>query len=123
ILTDDYRKVHHFSQSVFWSRRVSGGRGDSFRRVKTSGRRSEELIFPEGQKFECSQCGKCCRSAWKASVDLSRLHQMNAALETTKLAKKHCVTPLRVLEDGRIVTNETSDGTCIFLEEKTSLCG
>ena len=123
ILTDDYRKVHHFSKSVFWSRRVSGGRGDSFRRVKTTPRKSEKLIFPEGQKFECSQCGKCCRSAWKASVDLSRLHQMNVAPEPTKLAKKHCITPLRVLEDGRIVTNETSDGTCVFLEEETSLCG
>ena len=123
ILTDDYRKVHHFPQSVFWSRRVSGGRGDSFRRVKTTPRRSEKLIFPEGQNFECSQCGKCCRSAWKASVDLARLQQMNDALVTTRLSKKHCLTPLRVLEDGRIVTNETNEGTCVFLEEKTSLCG
>lgn len=123
VLIDDYRKVHHFPGSVFWARRVSEVTGSGFQRQRSKPTQIKKLHFPPGQNFDCTNCGKCCRSPWVATVELSKAKQMEFAPETSALARKKCTVPLRVLHDGRLATNVDPEGHCVFLEQNSSLCG
>ena len=121
ILLDDYRKVHQFPDSVFWNRRMLGGTGEAVYRHKSGSGQPRKLLFAADQNFECTNCGKCCRGAWSATVELSRRAQMLASEEVRVHSGKSGFKPLRVLKDGRLATNTNPAGACIFLNEE-SLC-
>jgi len=121
ILMDDYRKVHQFPDSVFWNRRMQGDAGEAVFRHKSRGGKTRKLLFAENQNFECTNCGKCCRGAWSATVELSNRAAILASEEVREYSGKAGFKPLRVLKDGRLATNTNPAGACIFLNEE-SLC-
>lgn len=115
-LAGDYRQAHRFAREPFWARRMSGmGAGGGSSRVRTQGLslRQRALIFPEGQRFECSSCGKCCRSSWSPEVE---------PRAAEKIREHFRELPLRTLDDGRILLPRAQDGACGFLKED-DLCG
>jgi Fe-S-cluster containining protein len=122
ILLNDYRNVHRFPRSKFWARRVGGGPNESPLRVRSQPGAPQKLIFPEGQRFECSQCGKCCRSGWVARVDIDKRSALRKAYADLVGTKEGRYSALRVLDDGRVATNLTDDKHCVFLEDTTSNC-
>ena len=122
VLLDDYRKVHVFPDSLFWSRRVAGPSGDSVLRTKSRVGQPRKLLFAQNQNFECTQCGKCCAGPWEATVELSRKRDLLDSELARSLSGKAGYKPLRLLKDGRLATNVDSAGKCVFNQED-SLCG
>jgi len=70
------------------------------------------LHFLPGQRFDCSSCAKCCRSAWQVAVDEpSRKRMVELPVENG----------LVQASNGAWVTGKR-DGACAFLTER-NLCG
>ena len=113
LLLQDYRQVQRFPRSKFWQRRVSSSPHESPLRVRSQGSQPGRLIFPEGQRFECTGCGKCCRSDWVARIDIGH---------RDLFLEKEGFHSLRVLEDGRLATNVKNDGSCVFLSDSDDSC-
>ena len=113
LLLQDYRQVQRFPHSKFWQRRVSSSPHESPLRVRSQGSRPGRLIFPEGQRFECTGCGKCCRSKWVARVDITK---------RDLFLEKRGFQSLRILSDGRLATNVRPDGSCVFQSESNDSC-
>lgn len=118
-LAQEYRNVHRFTDSKFWYRRTSTSPHESSLRVRSQPGAPRKLLFPAGQLFECTQCGKCCGGSWVARVDL----HLREALETLSPTPKRGFTPLRILDDGRLATNiDEQRGSCVFLNAQTTAC-
>jgi flavin-dependent dehydrogenase/Fe-S-cluster containining protein len=122
VLLDDYRKVHVFPNSVFWSRRVAGPSGDSVLRTKSRVGQPRKLLFAKDQRFECSQCGKCCSGSWEATVEISKKREVLDSEIVRSLSGKAGYKPLRLLKDGRLATNVDATGKCVFFQQDSS-CG
>jgi len=118
-LLQEYRNVHRFPASKFWFRRTSSSPYESQLRVRSQSGASRTLLFPKDQRFECTQCGKCCGSDWVARVDLEK----KPVLEEAFRKQKRGFMALRVLDDGRLATNKDHErGTCVFLEPEGTGC-
>ena len=113
LLLQDYRQVQRFPHSKFWQRRVSSSPHESPLRVRSQGSQPGRLIFPEDQRFECTGCGKCCRSDWVPRVEIGRRELF---------VKKEGYHAVRVLDDGRLATNVTADNSCVFLSRSDDSC-
>lgn len=111
LLSNSYRQVFHFPNSVYWDRRAT--EGEESLRFKARPSAKINLIFPEGQNFECTRCGKCCGSGWMAWVEPEQ------RLALGELTPRDGYLPLRVFDDGRVVTNIDEDGHCVFLEQES----
>lgn len=108
-LAGEYRQVRRYAEEPFWSRRMSGmGAPEGFSRVRNHGAplSSRPLIFPESQRFECTRCGKCCRSDWKPEIE------PKAELG---IRRNYRALPLKTESDGRVFLKEGEQG-CYFLD-------
>ena len=76
---------------------------------------SPELIFAGGQRYDCLQCGKCCRC----------FHIAITALEVEAVARLQWPsgqTPTRdfyVVHGGRSFIRHQANGDCIYLDSRT----
>lgn len=77
------------------------------------------LHFPEDTYFSCTDCGKCCTSAWRIKVDPTKADQIRQTQVYQRL-KKEGYQPLKVMDD-EFELARADDGSCYFL--KDGLCG
>ncbi len=60
--------------------------------------------FPADQRFECSQCGRCCRG-WRIHVDVETARKLKGTPEARRLEEK----------DGRYFARKDAQERCSFL--------
>ncbi|MBS2036630.1 YkgJ family cysteine cluster protein [bacterium] len=60
--------------------------------------------FPAGQRFQCSQCGLCCRG-WRIHVDAQTAARLKGTPEARRLEHK----------DGRVFVRKDAEQRCSFL--------
>ncbi|MGE0492368.1 MAG: FAD-dependent monooxygenase [Vulcanimicrobiota bacterium] len=117
-----YRQVHRWPDSPYWSRRLQGAPGQErslrFKHVK---REPRKLIFPPDQRFECSACGKCCRSAWTVEVEPANQARIRSSFVALRVLQETGQQPLQVAADGRVGVAKKDGETCVFLDQH-SLC-
>ncbi|MCA9779279.1 MAG: YkgJ family cysteine cluster protein [Candidatus Eremiobacteraeota bacterium] len=77
------------------------------------------LHFPEETYFSCTDCGKCCTSAWRIKVDPAKAEQIRQTQVYQHLSKEG-YQPLKVI-DEEFELDRAEDGSCYFL--KDGLCG
>lgn len=77
------------------------------------------FLFPEGQRFDCGSCTKCCRGAWNVHVDPSSYEQVVGSDLYHALEQKHGKPPMYMdqVEDGEKTALALLDrGHCVFLQ-------
>ncbi len=72
------------------------------------------------QKYDCLQCGYCCKHDWKIHVDRATVE--NIRLDYRPLALIESQQPAFLEEDGDITLGRTSERHCVFLQESSN-CG
>lgn len=114
-----YRQVQRWPDSPFWSRRSHPEESQS--RAKLSRTPERTLIFPKGQKFSCTRCGKCCRSHWTPEVESPRRARISSSYQALRVLKEKQVPPLMTRPDSRVVVRKDPSGACVFLQND-NLC-
>ncbi len=75
--------------------------------------------YKDGIRFECQQCGDCCRThgvVWVNSQDIAKMAYY-LGLGYTEFRN----TYIRDVE-GRLSLGETENGECLMLDIRTGLC-
>ncbi len=78
--------------------------------------RGDSPWWNDGLRFECTQCGLCCRGSGRVEV---------SDVEIERLAERQGLTPdqfrqayTRKGRRGRIDLRDKADGDCVFFEER-----
>ncbi|MBM3461279.1 MAG: YkgJ family cysteine cluster protein [Armatimonadetes bacterium] len=82
------------------------------------------FIFPEGQRFDCGSCTKCCRGAWNIHVDPASYEQVHGSGLYQKLEKAYGQPPMYMDEPEpgqKTALTLMHEGGCVFLD-KDRLC-
>lgn len=77
------------------------------------------ILFPPGQQFSCTACGKCCRQQWRIRVDPAEAERLES-LQAFEQSVKQGYQPLEVVEE-QLQLGKKEDSRCVFLQED-NLC-
>lgn len=82
---------------------------------------ANSIIFPSQLNFECTSCGKCCRSSFEIPIKAHTVAKIQRSDPYRKLVREG-YQPLRVLAESFHFLDYREDGTCHFLDSD-QLCG
>lgn len=71
------------------------------------------LVFPEGFRYDCGSCTKCCRSQWTVHVGPQAYEEISASPLCARLTAENGEAPVFLTDDGAHA--RVNAGGCIFL--------
>lgn len=75
-----------------------------------------DIFFPEGYRYECLKCGKCCRY-WNVIISEKIWNQLVNTPIISRIKKKHPNSEIiRFFPDKEVGVIDKIDNTCIMLE-------
>lgn len=83
-------------------------------------KRLSMLHFPEGQRFGCTTCGRCCRAPWNVVVDAPSAGRLRGSALELRVLQGCGAAPLTRDAEGRTVTAKVG-GACVLLD-RSSRC-
>lgn len=76
-----------------------------------------QLIFPEGYRYDCGSCTKCCRTVWNVHVDPRAYKKVVGSPLYDRMKAEHGDDPIKMAEikGEKTALAMVNKGGCIFL--------